>query len=625
MLLAQLFDRGGVLSALTVPEKNGSYDLTGIDGTEKVLFLLPPGAFYYPNLYLTPEAAAAATPESTEHFGESRTNYLTQRFILEVPNKAEGYALTLHLSGRHAIRVYVNGVLAAQAGQLGTTKQDTDVWEEQLRFYAAPQEGKLDIIVQSARFYHARGGALLASITVERAVNTVLPTLTKPIVGFVVMGALLCAAMLLLGSYLFLSHTKVTLYFAFACLTMALREWIQSQAWTYFPISGNLIAMLEYMSVVLLTIFLSLYLLRYATSRFLKITFTASIGGSLVYGLMLLLTDSLFYTKILVLYQLLLIVVIVPGVTYFFGSIRRPNREQAAVMYGISVFYIAAVADILLSNHLFGSGSFTCSETAMLIFVLAQTVSLFQMNNRILSEARAAEQKLEAENAALENLNRLKTEFLSNVSHELKTPLTVVSGYAQLIGTQLSTPKYASARDKSRIISSEADRLALMVSQILDVTRIEENRMLIEKRPCHIDELINNAVAPHFPILNKGGNRLEIDVSLDLPMVEADPGRITQVLVNLIANALRHTDQGLITVSASAVEGFVQLSVSDTGKGISEDELRGLFTRFRAGSGETGTGLGLYICKYLVEEHGGTIQVESAVNQGTTVTFSLPL
>ena len=132
-------------------------------------------------------------------------------------------------------------------------------------------------------------------------------------------------------------------------------------------------------------------------------------------------------------------------------------------------------------------------------------------------------------------------------------------------------------------------------------------------------------MAPHFPILNKGGNRLEIDVSLDLPMVEADPGRITQVLVNLIANALRHTDQGLITVSASAVEGFVQLSVSDTGKGISEDELRGLFTRFRAGSGETGTGLGLYICKYLVEEHGGTIQVESAVNQGTTVTFSLPL
>jgi len=100
---------------------------------------------------------------------------------------------------------------------------------------------------------------------------------------------------------------------------------------------------------------------------------------------------------------------------------------------------------------------------------------------------------------------------------------------------------------------------------------------------------------------------------------------ITQILVNLIANALKQTMKGIITVSAKEADGFMEISVSDTGKGIPAEELSKLFTRYRSGSGETGTGLGLYICKYLVEEHGGTMRIESAVNIGTTATFTLPL
>jgi signal transduction histidine kinase len=305
---------------------------------------------------------------------------------------------------------------------------------------------------------------------------------------------------------------------------------------------------------------------------------------------------------------------------------RSPDREQTAAAYGIAVFFLAVLHDILMYSHGFGTlPKKPLTEIAMLVFVLAQAISLFIMNNRVLSEAKAAEQKLAVENAALEDLNRMKTEFLGNVSHELKTPLTVVSGHAQLLGAQLVGKEMAAARDKSRIISSEADRLALMVGQVLDVTRIEENRLTVEKRPCHIDELIYNAVEMHFPILNKAGNRLEIHAALDLPVVACDPGRITQVLVNLIANALRHTEQGEVTIAAKERDGFMEVSVSDTGAGISPDELSHLFTRYRPGSGKTGTGLGLYICKYLVEEHGGNIRVESALGKGTAFTFSLPL
>lgn len=611
---------------ITLTEQAGVYDLTGVTDWNKTAVTLPPGSNYYPGVLLTPKIADSAVPVSTREFAALRTDNLSQRFVLRLPDTGETYTLTFQLSGRHAMRVYANGNLAGQTGHVGTTKQDTEVWENNITVSASAVDGEIDILLNSAQFYHARGGASLATLTVQKAADTVVPHLSEPIKGFLVMGALLCAAALLLSVYLFLSHTKATLHFALACLVMALRECIQSQSWTYFPANGNLVFMLEYMSVVLLTVFLCLYLRPYAINRFLRAALYTAVAGSLAYGLLLLLADSVVYTQALVVYQLLLIAAIVPGIGGLFLTLRKPNMEQAAALYGIAVFYLAALADILTSSHLFGDGhSPTVSETAMLVFTVAQTVSLFLMNSRVLSEAKAAEQRLSADKAALENLNRLKTEFLGNVSHELKTPLTVVSGHAQLIEAQLAGPEYAAARDKSRIISSEADRLALMVGQVLDVTRIEENRMLLEKRPCHIDELIYQAVETHFPILNKGRNRLEIDAGLDLPEVNADPARITQVLVNLIANALRHTENGVITVSAREADEFMELSVSDTGKGIPPGELTNLFTRFCPGSGETGTGLGLYICKYLVEEHGGTIQVESVVDQGTTVAFTLPL
>lgn len=617
--------------SITITEQNGIYDLTDISNPEKMLIKLLSGETYYPRTYLTPESSGSAIPESTEDFDEKRVEYLSQRFVVKVPDNEE-YAVTLNLRGRHAMKVYVNGELAGQAGRLGTTKQDNDVWEDGLTFHAAPRDGSLDIIVQAARFYHFRGGARLASLTMEKAADTVLPVTTKPITGFVLVGAFLCAAVLLLGVYLMLSHTKATLFFALACLTMALREWIQSRAWTYFPVSGNLISMLEYMSVVLLTIFLSLYLVQYAVGRLLKITFIAAIGGSLIYGMILLFADSLFYTKTLVIYQLVLIGVIVPGVGGLFWTIRNPNREQSAVLYGISVFYIAAVADILMSSHLFGSGDYTTvSEAAMLVFVVAQTVSLFQMNSRVLTEAKEAEQKLEAEKTVLESLNRLKTEFLGNVSHELKTPLTVMSGYAQTtkqLAQNSNVPECGEVSRRMTLISSEAERLSLMVGQILDITRMEEGRMVMEPMRCYVDEIIHTAVETHYPILNKNRNRLDILKESGLPAVYADPARISQVVVNLISNAVRFTADGVITISAKNENDKILVSVSDTGTGIAEEQLPHVFERYnkkqKSGGQDTGTGLGLYICKHIVEQHCGEIRIESEKGRGTSAFFTLP-
>lgn len=612
---------------LSVTEKNGVYDLTGINDLGNAVIKLDPGEVYYPNIFVTPENVDTSLPVSTDRFKEIRADYLSQRYVLKVPEGSGVYAFTFKLSGRHAMRVYVNGKLTAETGKIGTTKQDTEVWENNISFHGAEVNGQIDILLNSAQFYHAKRGASLAELRISKSEALSNPFYTSRIKGIAIVGTFLCAAVLLLGIYLMLSRTRATLYFVFACLVIALREYLQSQAWTYFSISGYLSFMLEYLSMVLLTIFLTLYLTQYITGKFLQMVQHVAIIGSIAYGLLVLCSDSILYTSILIYYQALLVIAIVPGIGVMFWKMRRPTAEQATAMYGIAVFYFAAIFDIVMYSDIFGDAKVNTpvSEIAMLVFVLAQTISLFQMNNRVLSEVKEAENKLEAEKTILEALNRLKTEFLSDVSHELKTPLTVVSGHAQLIGTQLTDPEYTSTREKARIISSEADRLALLVGQMLDMTRIEEKNILLEKHYCHIDELIYQAVETHFPILNRGGNRLEIDAGLDLPKVNVDPARITQVIVNLIANALKHTHQGVITISTEKVDEYIEVSITDTGKGIPEEELHNLFTRFKPGSSKTGTGLGLYICKYLVEEHGGSICVESTLNRGTTVTFSLPL
>ena len=231
-----------------------------------------------------------------------------------------------------------------------------------------------------------------------------------------------------------------------------------------------------------------------------------------------------------------------------------------------------------------------------------------------------------SEHDMLVQVNEMKTTFLSDASHELKTPLAAMSGYAQdaeldlMYGGDLTT-----VQNKLRRISSEANRMALMVTQILDATRIEEGRMVLEKAPCDLDSLVRKTVETYFAVLNKNNNRLILRIPIDLPKVNADSTRLQRVFVNLISNALKHTKDGTVLIKAEADDETVTVTVKDTGCGISPEDLPHIWERYYKGKhAETGTGLGLFICKFIVESHGGTISVESEQGKGTAFTFTLP-
>ncbi|MBV9709799.1 MAG: hypothetical protein JO011_02645, partial [Ktedonobacteraceae bacterium] len=214
--------------------------------------------------------------------------------------------------------------------------------------------------------------------------------------------------------------------------------------------------------------------------------------------------------------------------------------------------------------------------------------------------------------------------LLVAVGHELRTPLAAIKGHASTLLQEDVTWSRADQRHFLQTISGEADRLAQLVSNLLDLSRQEAGLLLLNRRPTRIQDLVAKAIER----LRSQGGTIAVQIPDGLPLVNVDNARIEVVLHNLVANALLYgEDEVRITVERQ-VDGII-VSVANNGTGIDPEELPHVFERFyRARQGRQqhsgGTGLGLAICKAFVEAHGGVIWAESNV-QGTTISFSLPL
>lgn len=235
-----------------------------------------------------------------------------------------------------------------------------------------------------------------------------------------------------------------------------------------------------------------------------------------------------------------------------------------------------------------------------------------------------------AMNERLRELDALKDQLLTNTSHELRTPLNGIIGLSeQLLDDELSGLSDG-ARGHVRLIAHSGRRLSDMVGDILDVAMLKDGRLRLERQACELGCMVQQVLALHQPAADARGLRLVHAVPRELPPVSADPDRLQQVLHNLIGNALKFTSTGEIRVEAALRGGFVVIEVSDTGHGMPDELMGRVFGYFERGDASMtrvhpGAGLGLAICKQLVELHGGQIEVESRVGEGSRFRFTLPV
>lgn len=224
---------------------------------------------------------------------------------------------------------------------------------------------------------------------------------------------------------------------------------------------------------------------------------------------------------------------------------------------------------------------------------------------------------------------KLKDEFISTVSHELRTPLTVIREGVSQVRDELMGPVAESQKTMLDMVLQNSDRLGRIIEEILDVSRLEAGRVRLHRKLCNIVDVIKEVVGNFKAIIKRKDLELLTDFPSDTIEIYIDRDKIVQIFTNLITNSLRFTEKGRITVRLRSQEDFVECSVSDTGRGISKEDLAKAFNKFsqfarEIGPGDRGTGLGLAICKRLVELHHGRAKIESVPLKGTTVSFVLP-
>ncbi len=227
--------------------------------------------------------------------------------------------------------------------------------------------------------------------------------------------------------------------------------------------------------------------------------------------------------------------------------------------------------------------------------------------------------------------DRAKSEFISTVSHELRTPLTSIKGYVDLILLGSVGDVSPMQRSFLDVVRANSNRLVELINDLLDLSRLDTGRIVLNREPIVLSDLLEEVVESARAEIERKQLSLEMAVSPELPTVYVDRKRIVQVLTNMVSNAYKYTPEGgRVEISAHSTDGYVQISVSDTGVGIAKEDMKKLFTRFFRADNPMrdevgGTGLGLAISKSFVELHGGEMWVESQVGQGSTFTFTLPL
>lgn len=275
---------------------------------------------------------------------------------------------------------------------------------------------------------------------------------------------------------------------------------------------------------------------------------------------------------------------------------------------------------VLVLHNLRNGKSFVHSDLGF-VQALADLIAMAVEKDRLVKEAEQAR--------VLQEANRLKSELLSTLSHEMRTPLASIKGYATALLMEDADWDEATRREFLRIIDEESDNLRELITDLLESSTIEAGLLRIERQPTLIPRLAQRVVEQAG--LRTQQHRFVLSFPQGFPVIDADPRRIEQVLHNLLDNAVKYSpDGGLIVVRGEVREEEVLISVADQGVGIAPEHLNRLFERFfriRSGIGRNviGTGLGLPIARTIVESHGGRIWAESTVGAGTTLYFTLPI
>lgn len=613
MLIFLFSGRDGHFSELTL--QNGELDAREADFSSSVYEIEGDWTFYA-NVLDDGSGLSGLMPETHDE----SIPYGTYRIVLYA--QPEQYLMIGGYSLDYSTRVFVNGRVQLEIGRVGERAEDS---EPRIDYMLIPvytgADGTVELVLQYANFVHKEGGGQTA-LYLSTAENIGRMRRSQDLYLLVRGGALcLFAAYFLL--FAAIQNERKYFYLAMICLLLGLRDQnfyvlhLLPQDYNWAIAYRFLVLMISLQICALLLLLASLY--EKLTRPWVMRCYIALYAG-LAAAHFLLPTQEVASLSMVGYY------ISAPFLLYILFCLvrrlwqtRRMRGDDVLILLGYLLLFCSNMYEAVLGRIVTSITRHGVAPSYTLVFILFAACAIsIQVNRR---EQELSESRRQRE--VLEQLNRLKSEFLQQMAHELKTPLTVMSGYAQLTDWQLDTQNAASqAHEYLQTISSEAQRLSALVTRLIDLANGASPDVKMEQLAA--EPLLSAAADVCRPMLAKRGNRLESFCEREL-MLWGSEEALMQVLINLTVNAGRHTENGTVTYRAETDPHdahFACIRVTDTGSGVAPETLEHIFEKGFSGDG--GSGIGLYICRDIAQTHGGSLEVEHTGADGTTFLLRLP-
>ncbi len=613
--------------------EKGVIDLTAVSLTSDIVTLSGEWEFYWQQL-LQPDDFNKTTPRLCGYITFPGTwnsikigdrhlpghGYATVRLHLRFKDEPRRLMLSVPFP-LTSYRLWVNGEEILGNGKVGTSPNATlpQLLNRVATLTTLPKE--CDIIMQISNYSHVRGG-LESEIEIgpEKVVQNRL--MKRLAFDLFIIGGLFLMGFYHFSLYMFRKKDISTLYFSITCLLFALFTTVNGERFLniIYPNAGwEFIVKLDYLPHYLV---LSVFIL-YLHSLFPDNSVKSITGTFIVLGVLFSAVVLFFPAKIYIYTLPLYEIIDLVGAFYIISILVRASikkKESARVMLaGFLVLSVTVINDILYSNQIIMTAYLI--PVGFFVFIIFQSYIMSLRISTAFSQVEMFSEKLVA-------LDKLKDEFMANTSHELRTPLNGIIGIAQSLFDGIAGVMSEQAKHNLIMIINSGKRLTNLINDILDFSHLKNKTITLNKKPLNLYTVVDMVLQLTKHLTDNKSITLINDIPAEFPCVYADEDRLQQIMINLIGNAIKYTDDGTVTVRAVKDEEMCSISIEDTGIGIPADQFERIFMPFEQASNATfrgfsGTGIGLAITKKLVELHGGVITVESVEGKGSKFTFSL--
>ncbi|RKD25901.1 hypothetical protein BEP19_02945 [Ammoniphilus oxalaticus] len=610
--------------------QNGLLDLSEWAMSERQTASLDGEWLFYPNKFIDPNAHAhlaselirAPGPWSHVSKGSKPIHFGSYLLTIQLPNNhSDNQLYGIHIKDIPAARVYQNEQLLMQIGVPAKTADQYESRTGKYKEFFKPESNRVELVIHVANFENTVDGGMLESITFGTAKAIDRQVSFSHLMQWIVVGILLTHSLYAFVLYAMgRNRQPELLYFGgvllFASLSILVDddkillsllpinvEW--SLKWLYLTFAGTVFFILKFNQSVfqlkgaLLRGLLFTYTIASAALLILPNSFVNAVGALI----MLMNLFSYSYIFIIVLKQL-----------------KSGNRDAIFIFVSNIVNLYNVLWGVAINLRLTQIPYYPFDY---LIGIFAFAGFLFKRHLRIV-------QLNEKQTKELQQADKIKDQFLANTSHELRNPLHGIMNITQTILRDKQEHLHPKTKNNLQLLLLISQHMTLTLNDLLDISRLDEKQIKLRKQNIYLPA-VTTGVIDMIRFMNLEKNiALTVAIPKSFPKVNADEHRLIQILFNLLHNAIKYTKEGSITVQATHDRRLATISVIDTGRGINEHTIQHLFERYKQAENATspnegGIGLGLHICKELVELHGGTISIESKVGEGSTFRFTLPL